>query len=227
MTALWIILGILGFFLLVALLPVGAECRYDGEASVKLLVGPFKITLVPEKPKNRKKREKEAAKKAKKKAEKPKKDREKKAKKLIARKKKEEAPKEPLKDKIAGLVPFAKLAVSALGTLKRKLLVKYFFVDARIAGADPAKTAETTGYAWTAIGAMRPILLGAFRIRKTEVSVRPDFLADRTDVRAGIALRFLVGDLVALAVKYGIRALKLLKQRKKHLEELKAVQKNG
>lgn len=224
MIALAIVAGVL---VLIAVMPVGAEFRYDGETRVRLCVAFFKITLVPSKPKNRKKREKAAAKAAKKKADKPRRDKEKKARKLIQKKKKDEGPKEPLKDKIAGLVPFAKLAVSALGTLKRKLLIKKFDVTAVLAGSDPAKTAELTGYAWTAIGAMRPILLGAFRIRKSHVDVRPDFLADKTDVRAEIAARFLVGDLIALAVKYGVKALKLVSQRKKHMKELKAVQENG
>ncbi len=224
MTALWIILIILGVFLLIALIPVGAECRYDGDTLVYLRIAFLKIQLVPEKPKSRKQREKEAAKAEKKKAEKERRKQEKKEASLIQKKRKEEKVKEPLPDKIAGLLPFAKLVVELLGTLRRKLLIKKMQIHVSLAGSDPSKVGINTGRAWAAIASVMPVLKKAFRIRKSDVQVSPDFVGTKTEVNAVISLRFLVGDLIALAVKYGIKALKLYFKRKKQQKLKKAVQ---
>ena len=67
MIALGIVLGVI---LLIALTPVGALFRYSDKTELKLIVGPFRIQLIPAKPKTRKQLEKQERKKAKKAAKK-------------------------------------------------------------------------------------------------------------------------------------------------------------
>ncbi len=225
MIALGIVLAIL---VLLALLPIGARVRYDGEAKVVLAVGPIRLQLVPAKPKTRKQLAKEALKKEKKQAAKAEQARKKKAQALIAKPPEPPKPAEPLPDKLAGLIPWAKLAVRAVGELfHRRLTVTKLVIRAALAGGDPAKTAQTTGRAWEAIGIALPILDRAFRIKKREISIWPDFLASKTQVEAELHIRFLLGSLIGYAVKYGFGAIKILlaqKKAKKQQSERKVVQ---
>lgn len=223
----WIILGVIvGLLLLILLLPVGAYCRYDGETLIQLRLWFIRIQLVPKKPKSRKQREKEAAKAEKKKQKKAEKKKKKKETSLVQEKPKpkEEKPKEPIKDKIEGLLPFVKLVVEFLGKFRRKFLIKKLIIHVKLAGSDPAKIGENTGKAWAAIATAMPILKSRFRIRKSDVQVSPDFVGTKTDIEAILHIRLIVGAVLILAIRYGIRALKLYLKRKKQQKLKKAVQ---
>lgn len=207
---------ILGILLLILLLPVGVIARYDGEVGVRAAIGPFRLQILPAKPKTRKQLEKERQKKEKKAQAKAEKKKKAEADKLI-KKDEPEKPKfkEPLKDKLAGLLPFARLAVDALGSVFRRLKIRQLTVRVRMGGSDPAKLAQSYGKAQAAVSAMLPLLAGRFRIKKKEISIQPDFLAKKTEVEAVLSLRYLVFDLLGIALKYGFRGLKLLLRRKK------------
>lgn len=221
----WIILGVIvGLLLLILFLPVGAYCRYDGETLIQLRLWFIRIQLVPKKPKSRKQREKEAAKAEKKKQKKAEKKKKKKETSLVQKKPKEEKPKEPLKDKIEGLLPFVKLVVEFLGKFRRKFLIKKLIIHVKLAGSDPAKVGENTGKAWAAIASAMPILKSSFRIRKSDVQVSPDFVGTKTDIEAILHIRLIVGAVLILAIRYGIRALRLYLKRKKQQKLKKAVQ---
>lgn len=216
------VLIILAVLTVLALLPVGAVCLYNGETVIRLQIGPGKLQLVPAKPKTPKQRQKAEEKAARKKAEKEEKKQEAAAKKL--RKEPEQTSPKSLRERVEELVPFARLAVQLLGTLRRKLLILELTVRVTVAGSDAAKTARICGEAWAAIGAMQPVLLRAFRIGKTDLQVTPDFIGTKTTVYACIRLRFFLGDLVAMAVKYAVKALVLLLRQKKSEKTRKAVQ---
>ena len=220
-----IVLGIiLGILILILLLPVGVQARYDGEATVKLVAGPVKLQLVPAKPKSRKQLEKEKKKKeqkAEKKAEAKKKA---KAKQLIQKDPPPPKPKEPLPDKIQGLLPFAKLAVDALGSVFRRLTVKKLILHVRYGGGDPVKVADNYGKIMSILWGMGSVLTRKFKIKKSDISVVPDFLSGKTEVEAELYIRYLIFDLLGIAVKYGFRGLKLLIRRKKHEKELRKQQ---
>lgn len=233
----WIILGVIvGILLLINLLPVGAYCRYDGETLIQLCIGPVRIQLVPQKAKSRKQQEKADAKKAKKKAAKAQKKKDKKETSLVQKKpkkkkaqkkpetQKSDAPKQPLTDKIAGLIPFVKLVTEFLGKFRGKFLIKKLYVHMRLAGDDPAKLGVNTGRAWAAIATAMPILKSRFRIRSSDVQVTPDFTGTKTNVEAVLHIRLIVGAVILLAIRYGIKALKLYLQRKKQQKIKKAVQ---
>ena len=217
----WIILGVfIGILLLIHFLPVGAYCRYDGAALIRLHIGPVRIPLYPSKPKT----EKQKAKAERKRAAKAQKKKDKKEISLVGKKPKQEAPKEPLADKLAGLLPFVRLVTEFLGKFRRKLLIKKLFLHIRLAGSDPAKLGVNTGRAWAVIASAMPVLKSRFRIRSADVQVSPDFVGTKSEVEAVLHIRLTVGAVVLLTIRYGIRGLKLyFKQKSK--KSKKAVQK--
>ena len=218
------LLIVFGVLLLIALLPVGAYCRYDGEALIELCIGFIRIRLVPKKPQNRRQRQKAEEKAEKKKSQKEEKKKKKKADALIQKKPKEDKPKEPLRDKIEGLLPFVRLVVELLGKVRRQFLIKNLTVYVRLGGSDPAAVGINTGRAWGIINMAMPILRSGFRIRKSDLQVSPDFCSSKTEIRAVLRIRFLLGGMIFLVLRYGFRALKLFLKRKKEQKLKKAVQ---
>ena len=223
-----VVLIIAAVLFLIGCIPVGVIFRYREEIELKLQILFIKIGILPKKPLPRKKREKAEAKKAKKAAKKAE-DKEKKKKKeqaesLIAKPEKPE-PKKPLKDKIAELIPWAKLGARFVGEFfHRKLTVTRLHIRAALAGGDPAKTAETVGRAWQAIGVAVPILEQAFRIKEKKIAVWPDFTAKKTDLEAELRVRLRVGGVVLLVLKYACKALAQLIRGKRAAKKAKKEQ---
>lgn len=221
MIALLIVLGVL---FLIGCIPVGVRFAYDGKVSLRLIIAFFKLQLVPKKqkkltPKQAAKAEKKKAKKAaKKEAAKKKKQ----AESLIAKPPAPPKPKKPLRDTVEGLLPWAKLGVSFVGEfVHRKLTVKVFRLRARLAGGDPAKVAESVGRAWEIIGITNPILDRAFRVKRRDIVVYPDFLASKTDLMAELEIRLRVGGVILIALKYGFKAIRVLLAQKKAAKQAK------
>ena len=215
-----VLLIILAVLFLIGCIPVGVIFRCHGEIELKLSVLFFKLGLLPKKPLSRKKREKAAAKKAAKAAKKAEAKEQKKKKQqaqsLIAKPPAPPKPKKPLGDKLAALIPWAKLGARFAGEFfHRKLTVTRLYIRAVPAGGDPARTAQTVGRAWECIGIALPILERAFRIRDRKIAVYPDFRAKETDLEAELRVRVRVGGVVLLALKYGVKALVLFLRQKK------------
>ena len=227
-----VFLIILGVIFLIGCIPVGVRFRYHEEIELKLIVLFFKIGILPKKPLSRKKREKaearKAAKAAKKAEAKKAKKKKQQAQSLIAKppapKPEKPKPKKPLSDKIAALIPWAKLGAKFVGEFfHRKLTVKRLRIRAVLAGGDPAKTARSVGKAWETIGVALPILERAFRIKERRIAVYPDFSASKTDLEAELELRLRIGGVVLLALKYAGKAIALLIRQKRAAKKQSAV----
>lgn len=215
-----VLLIILGVIFLIGCIPVGVNFRYHEQIELKLRVLFFRIGILPKKPLSRKKREKAEAKKAKKAAQKAeakeKKKKQQQAQSLIAKPPEPPKPKKPLTDRVAELIPWAKLAARFVGEFfRRKLTVKRLRIRAALAGGDPAKTARSVGKAWESIGVALPILERAFRIKERRIAVYPDFTRSKTDLEAELELRVRVGGIVLLGLKYAFKALRLYLSRKR------------
>ncbi len=215
MKALLIVLAVL---VLLALIPLGAHVRYDSEgAFVWLVVGPIQIRLLPKKPKKpNKPRNKKTDRKEKKK--KPKED-----KNQPAQDKKKE--KQPIGGLIRDFMPFVRLGLDLLGCFFRKLRIPILTLHLGFAGAnDPAGAAINYGRAWSVIGAIMQPIRAKTRIRKENVSCSCDFTTGEMRVYAELKAVFLLGDLVAMAVRYGFRALRLFLRMKKEQKLRKKTQ---
>ena len=210
------LLIILGVLVLLALIPLGAHVRYDSDGPfVALVVGPVELRLIPKKPKKTKKTQKTRDKKDKKQGKKKEK-----------KKKEPEKPKEkqPLGGLIRDFYPFVKIGLDLLKCFFRKLRIRILTLHLGFPGADdPASAAINYGRAWSAIGAIMQPIRSATRIKKENVSCSCDFTSGDMRVFAELKAVFLLGDLVAMAVRYGFRALKqylkLKKSKKKNLPE--------
>ena len=204
--------------LLLSPIPVGVRFRYHGEVSLRLIVAFFHKQLLPKKPLTRKQLAKAEAKKQEKKAKKAAKKAEEKKKRqahsLIA-KPEPEAPAEPkpktsVRDKLEGLIPWAKLGVRFVGEFfHRRLCVRRLNIRVALANGNPAKLALSTGRAWEILGITVPILEQGFKIKERRLDVYPDFTAKKTDVDAELQIRLLLGGLFWMALRYSLRALKI------------------
>lgn len=222
-----VLLIVAAVLFLIGCIPVGVLFRYHDGVELKLQIAFLKLGILPKKPLPRKKREKAEAKKAAKAAKKAeakeKKKKKKQAQSLIAKPPAPQKPKQPLTDKLAALIPWAKLGAGFVGEFfHRKLTVTRLRIRAVPAGGDPAKTAQTVGRAWEIIGIALPILERVFRIRERRIAVYPDFTAKETELEAELCVRLRIGGVVLLALKYACKALAVLIRRKKRARRQKS-----
>ncbi len=189
----------LGIIVLLMLLPLGVTARYgESGALVKAIAGPARIRLYPRKKKEKKPKPEKPAEKEK-----------------TASQAKEPAEKGgSWKD----FLPLVRTALDFLGDLRRKLRVERLELKLILAGDDPADLAQNYGRIWAAVGNLFPLLERAFVIKKRDVEVECDFVAEETRVAARLDLTITLGRLLVLVVRYGIRILrqylKIQKQRK-------------
>lgn len=195
MTALWIVLALLGLLILLNLLRVGVSAGYEAQAlSVSARVGPLTIPILPRSPTPE--------------AKKPKKEKQ----------PKEEAETQPEEKKLPELdtiFALAKLALKAVGSFRRKLRVDLFRL-VFIAGADdPYNTAMQYAYVNAALGSLRPLAERALQIKKRDVQVGTDFTADKPQIEARLTLTIRIGQIVAIGVVFGAGYLEYVLQKKK------------
>jgi len=181
----WIILGVL---VLLCLIPLGVRAVYNREGfRLWLLIGPFRILLLPKE------------KKAEKKKEAPKKE-----KNTAAQKKPESKDGGSIRD----FLPLLGVAKRLLASFFRKLRVRKLELKLILAGGDPCDLAVNYGRAWAATGNLIPVLEELFVIRKRDVDVGCDFTAEETKVYAAADITILTGRLLGLAARYGYQALR-------------------
>ena len=198
----WVVFGIvIAVFVLIGCIPVGVDARYmENELSLRLKIGLLKMQVLPAKPKKAApKKEKKTAKKAaaSQKTEKP--------------KKKALMPKLTLSDILA----LVNLACDTLGDLRRKLRVEVLTLHVVLGGDDPAKAAMQYGGAWAAIGMLNPKLDQLFVIKKRDIQPILDYNEKEMKIDAHLALTITIGRAVSLAVRAGVRFLKLWIAKKK------------
>ena len=115
-----------------------------------------------------------------------------------------------------GLMQLLDLAFGTLGDLRRKLRVNELTLYVLIGGADdPAKAAMGYGRAWAAIGAITPSLERLFVIKKRDIRPALDYTISNTQIDAHLVTTITIGRSLALALRAGIRFLKILNERKK------------
>ena len=197
----WLIAA--GVLVFIAILPVGVSALYNEDGPlVNLLIGPVKILLFP----------------GKKKESKEKKEKPKKAKKS---EKETSGSKKKTKKKggsIEDFLPLVDKVLDFLDAFRRKLRVDHLEMKLVLGGGDPCDMAVNYGKAWAALGNLMPLLNRAFVIKKRDLEVECDFLADTTVITARLDLTITVGRVLSLLVVQGIPALreflKLMKKRK-------------
>lgn len=191
MTALWIILAIALVLTLLNLLPVGVDAAYaEGAFSLAARIGPARLHLLPKAP---------DAKPGKAKTKKPKK-----------KAKKKSAPPDA-----QTLLKLAELGLQALDRLRQKLHVRLLRL-AFVSGApDPYDTALAFGYVNAALGALTPLAERTLCIDERDIQTGVDFDAERPRIDARIVCTIRIGQIVAVALIFGVGYLKQKLQAKK------------
>ena len=189
MTFLKVLLVLLAVFWLISLIRIGGRVSY-GEAglSASALVGPFKIRLLPGRPK-------------KKKPEKPKKEV------PPAAEKHKKEPKEGKPGTLSRLMQLLPVVGQACGALKRKIRIDDLELQLIWGGSDPAAIALGYGQANAALGMIWPILDNNFKVKRHSFQVDLDYGRAQPGVELTAALTLTVGQIVTLGVHYGGKAL--------------------
>ena len=191
----------LGVLILIAIIPVGISAFYDEEGPrAAVYVGPIRFTVFPaekkEKPQKEKKLKKNAAEKT-------------------SGKKSE---KKKTGGSIHDFLPIVDMVLDFLAAFGRKLRVKKLQIKLILAGGDPSDLAVNYGRGWAVLGNIVPLLEKAFIIKKKDLEVECDFLADSTTIIAQVDLSITVGRIVSLLTVQGIpvirELLRLMKIRK-------------
>ncbi len=199
MTALWIILAIALVLTVLNLLPVGVDAAYTDETfSLAARVGPLRLRLLPKPP---------DAKPGKAKTKKPKKKKE----------KKKSAPPDAQM-----LFNLAELGLQALDRLRQKLhvwLLRLVFVSG---APDPYDTALTFGCVNAALGALTPLAERTLCIDERDIQTGVDFDAERPRIDARIVCTIRIGQIVVIALAFGVGFLK----QKMHSKQARATRAN-
>lgn len=196
------LLVILAVLVLIGCIPVGVDARYGADGVfLAAKIGPFRLQLLPQKPKKKKK--------------KPAKKQQPAAK--PAGKKPAEKKKNPLLSGGAdGLMQLLTLALDTLGDLRRKLRVNELTLHVTVpCSDDPAKAAMNYGRAWAAIGALTPAMERLFVIKKRDIRPELDYNETQMKADAHLVTTITIGRSLVLALRAGVGFLKILNERKK------------
>ena len=197
------LLVIFAVLVLIGCIPVGVDARYSADGVfLTAKLGPFLLQLLPQKPKKKPKKRK---------------PQQKQPKKTPAKAEPQEKKPNPLlSGGVDGLMQLLDLAFDTLGDLRRKLRVNELTLYVLIGGADdPAKAAMGYGRAWAAIGAITPSLERLFVIKKRDIRPALDYTISNAQIDAHLVTTITIGRSLALALRAGIRFLKILNERKK------------
>lgn len=188
MTVLMTLLIVLAVLWLISLIRLGGWVQYSGEGlAVRLLIGPFRLTLLPRKEKLQKKR----------KEKKP------------PKKKKKEKPEKTVRPrrKLPPVPELLRLAADTAGRLKRKIRIDDVTLHLTWAAKDPVEAALGFGRANAAMGMIWPLIENNFRVKEQDVGVSVEFDRDAPELFCKMALTMTVGQLLALGVGFLARLL--------------------
>ena len=185
MTALWIILAIALVLTVLNLLPVGVDAAYADEAfSLAARIGPFRLRLLPKPP---------DAKPKKKKPQKP---------------KKEKPKKKSASPDIRTILVLAKLGLQALNRFRQRLRVQLLRLVFVSGAPDPYDTALAFGCVNAALGALTPLAERTLCIDERDIQTGVDFQAGQPRIDARIVCTIRIGQIVAIALAFGVGFLK-------------------
>ena len=203
---LYILLGIALFVALVMFIPITLRASYKEKFWCTVYIGFVKLQLVPAKPKKGKKKK---VKKQTPKTEQPKK----------ATEKKPSLIKKYGIEWLLNLIKrVAELAVSALQDFFSHILIKKFSLSISVAGDDAADTAIKYGKYCAVVYPAVGTIVRVVKCKGYGVDINPNFSEKaETEINFDFVARVFVFRLVALAVKHGIKGLKLLAEVKNEL----------
>ena len=199
LTWLYIVLGIILFFALILLIPIGFLAGFEGEVKAVLKIGFISIPIYPPKPKKAKKPKQEKPKQEKPKEKKP----------------KEKKP-NLIKEKGIGWLidtirEAASLAAGAMKSFFKHLIIKRLNISISYCGKDAEDTAVKYGTLCLAVYPAVSVLVKAAKCRQYGVDIAPNFReGEESKYAVDIYVYIRVVWIAALALRYGFKALRLV-----------------
>ncbi len=228
MIAVIILLMILLLLFLIGQIRVGGRAEYSQEGvKAWIRIHSVPVLLFP-RPKKKPGDEAKAERKKRRRAEKAAKKKAKKTKKAEKAGKKPE-PEEEQPQKKGGAVQLVlqllPVAAEALGALKRRIRIDRLVVHYIAGGDDAAKVALTYGKMSGGAGMIMALLNNNFQVKKQEVTVDVDFLAEKATVYLDAGISIKIGQICYLGVRYGIASLKVFMRHRKQQKAAQALHK--
>lgn len=191
----------LGILTLIAILPVGVSVNYDEDGpKASIMAGPFYIPVYPVKKKEKTEKKPKVKKQNTVKSSGTKKEKKKNG------------------GSIQDFLPILDLILDLISAFGRKLRVDHLTLKLILSGDDPSDLAVNYGRGWALLGNLMPLLEKAFVIKKRDLEVACDFLAEKTTMIARLDISITIGRLLSLAVVHGIpiirEFLKVMNKRK-------------
>lgn len=202
----WVVLGaIAAALVLLSLVRVGGTVEYSRSGVlVRLRAGPLRIRVYPPRPKKADGQEKPKRVKKKPKPE-------------------EEQPEPKPGGQLGPLKAILPLVADAAGQLRRKVRVDRLLLDVTAAASDPAAAALAFGGVNAAIGMIWPLLENNFNIGDRRIRTRVDFNLTEPEIYLYGSFSLRLGQAAALALRLGIRFLKLWSGRNQEQTKKEAV----
>lgn len=194
MTALYIVLAVIAFFVIIALLRLGVIAEYSEDGfEMKAIAGPVRIQLVPAKEAEPKSKDNKSSKKKK------------------TKKKSSVSASETKKQKKGGAVEKVKTvlptALQTVGRFFKHIKINELTICYAISGDDPYNIAMNYGYASGALGYIAPILNRNFKIKKWDVNVYPCFTEPEETMYIKAKATIAVWELVYIVLKLDFKAI--------------------
>lgn len=110
------------------------------------------------------------------------------------------------------LTDYARLALDAMGQLRRRIVVRRLQVRAIVATGDAASTAVAFGSAAAALGLLEPMMEEKFRIKRRDIAVDCAFDRTESEVEFDVEFSALTVRLLAAGLRIGLRFWKQYKE---------------
>ena len=190
MTFLKVLLIILLALWLISLIRIGGRVQY-GQAGLfaTALAGPFKIQILPMKPKKEKK---------------PKPGKRPKKEKPLKEKKPASEGQPGTLTRVKQLLP---VIAQFCGALKRKIRIDNLELQLIWGGSDPAVIALGYGQANAVLGMLWPVFDHNFKVKRHAFQIDMDYGASRPTVEIQAAVTLTVGQIMILGLRYSVKML--------------------
>ena len=183
-----VLLIVFACLLLIGLIPLGVIAQYGQEgARVWVVIGPYRFLAFPGERKTKKKR--------------PGKSSDKSGFESRAQVRNN-------RRDIRDFLPLVRVILDFLTDFRCKLRVNDLRLNVILAGDDPYNLSLNYGRAWAVVGNVIPLLERYFKIKKRELEIECDYLADSTSISGYVHLTITIGRVLSISVFHGIKLLR-------------------